>query len=219
MVDGIIFDVDGTILDSMAIWMDAGNIYLKSKGIQSKEDLGEKLFSMTMKEGAIYVKETYNLDLTPDEIIEGINETVFDFYKNDAEPKEGVKDFLEYAYGKGIPMTVATATDRPMIEVAFERLGLTKYFKKIYTTSEFGKGKDEPDIFIAAAEEMGSNIENTWVFEDAFYSLYTAQKEGFKTVGIFDFSSERRQDKVKSASDIYIKDWSDIKKLIKEMGM
>lgn len=219
MNKGIIFDVDGTILDSMKIWMDAGKIYLDKFGIEEKENIAEVLFDLTMAEGAKYIKETYKLDKTIQEIIDGINSVVYEFYENEAMPKDGVLEFIEYLYDNKIPMTVATSTDRPMIEAAFKRLGLEKYFKKIFTTTEVGKGKDNPLIFEKAMEEMKSDKAGTWLMDDAFYSLNTAYNNGINTVGIYDDSSKSQQEKVKSVSTIYIKDWTQVKQLIADMNL
>ena len=142
MSTGFIFDVDGTILDSMGIWMNVGELYLKDMGIKAEPNLGEILFEMTMNEGAEYIQKKYNLNLTTEEICTGINNRVYKFYEKEAMPKPKVIDFIEQAYENKIPMTIATSTDRPMIEAAFKRLHIDKYFKKIFTTTEVGHGKD-----------------------------------------------------------------------------
>lgn len=218
MVEGIIFDVDGTLLQSMEIWMEMGQRYLKKFGIEAEENLGEILFDLTMEEGAEYLKNNYGLSQTTEEIHQGVNDGIFEFYEKEAMPKEHVKEFLEYVYSKNIPMTIATATDRPMIEAAFKRLGFDKYFKKIFTATEIGRGKEHPDIFVAAMKEMRSNNENTWLFEDAFYSMKTAKSLGLKNVGIYDFSSAKYQKEVKELSDFYMEDWKNWKELIKVMN-
>lgn len=219
MNKGIMFDVDGTILDSMKIWMEAGKRYLDQFGIEEKENIAEILFNLTMSEGAKYIKETYKIDKTIQEIIDGMNSIVYEFYEKEAMPKDGVLEFIGYLYDNKIPMTVVTSTDRPMIEAAFKRLDLEKYFKKIFTSSEVGKGKDNPLIFEKAIEEMNSNKEGTWLIDDAFYSLNTAYNNGINTVGIYDDSSKLHQEKVKSVSTIYIKDWTQVKQLIADMNL
>lgn len=219
MNKGIMFDVDGTILDSMKIWMEAGKIYLDQFGIEEKENIAEILFNLTMSEGAKYIKETYKIDKTIQEIIDGMNSIVYEFYEKEAMPKDGVLEFIGYLYDNKIPMTVVTSTDRPMIEAAFKRLDLEKYFKKIFTSSEVGKGKDNPLIFEKAIEKMNSNKEGTWLIDDAFYSLNTAYNNGINTVGIYDDSSKLHQEKVKSVSTIYIKDWTQVKQLIADMNL
>lgn len=209
MVKGLIFDVDGTILDSMSIWMNAGERYLNSLGIEIDYDLASIMFEQTMPETAQYLRERHGINKSDEEIIEGINAKVYAFYDTEAMPKEGVLDFIEEAYRKGIPMTVATSTDRPMIETAFRRLGLHKYFKKIYTTSEVGSGKDKPEIFYQAMKTMGSDEKTTYLLDDAFYSLNTAHNAGIGTIGVYDFSAESDTEKIKAIVDVYIEDWND----------
>ena len=153
-VKGVIFDVDGTLLDSMKMWDHAGEIYLKSLGIKAEPDLEEKLFTRTMTEGALYMKGAYNIDLTVEEIKAGINSTIADFYANEVELKPGVKEFLELLSARNIPATVATATDRCHIEAAFKRLGAMEYFQRIFTCSEVGMSKEDPLIFLKCAECM-----------------------------------------------------------------
>ena len=211
MVKGLIFDVDGTILDSMSIWMNAGERYLNSLGIEIDYNLAEIMFEQTMDETARYIKERHHVEQSEKEIIDGINAMVYTFYEKEAMPKEGVLDFIEEAYAKGIPMTVATSTDRPMIEAAFHRLNLHNYFKKIYTTSEVGSGKDQPEIFYQAIKTMGSDEKTTYLLDDAFYALNTAHNAGIGTIGIYDFSSKCDTEKIKAVSDIYIEDWKNNK--------
>ena len=211
MSKGFIFDVDGTILDSMSIWMDAGKLYLESLGIKTDENIGEVMFEMTMEQGAKYLQDNYNVELSIEEICQGINDRVFEFYEEEAPEKPGIREVLEKAKKRKISMTIATSTDRPMIEAALKRLDLIDYFQEIFTTTEVGKGKDSPDIFNKAMLAMNTSPENTWLFDDAAYSLATAKKMGINTVGVYDVHSDGRQDEVKKFSDVYIKEWREYK--------
>lgn len=211
MNKGFIFDVDGTILDSMSIWMDAGKLYLESLGIKTDENIGEVMFEMTMEQGAKYLQDNYNVELSIEEICQGINDRVFEFYEEEAPEKPGIREVLEKAKKRKISMTIATSTDRPMIEAALKRLDLIDYFQEIFTTTEVGKGKDSPDIFNKAMLAMNTSPENTWLFDDAAYSLATAKKMGINTVGVYDVHSDGRQDEVKKFSDVYIKEWREYK--------
>ena len=191
MIKGAIFDVDGTILDSMGIWDEAGIRYLSSKGIEAPKDLGDTLFAMTITEAADYLKEKFALKETTDVIEQGILDTVKDYYYEEAPLKSKVVEILDILKRENIPMVVASSSEKAHIEVAFQRLGILKYFQAIYTCQEVGEGKSSPLIFEKACEELGTNPEETYVFEDALHAIKTAKKAGFRTVGIYDRYSEK----------------------------
>lgn len=204
MIKGAIFDVDGTLLDSMPMWDHAGERFLQSLGITAEPNLEKVLFSITMEQGAAYMKEHYQLKLSVSEIRQGINHTIEQFYAYEAMPKSGVADFLAFLDAQGIPMTIATSTDRCHIEAALQRLNLLHYFKKIFTCSEVGCGKQHPLIFRQAAECMHTRPEETWVFEDACHAARTAYQDGFQVVGVYDESSADVQEELKKVCHLYV---------------
>ena len=157
MIKGAIFDVDGTILDSMGIWDEAGIRYLKSKGIEAPSDLGDTLFTMTIAEAADYLKEKFALKETTDAIEQGILDTVEDYYYEEAPLKSKVVEILEILKRENIPMVVASSSEKAHIEAAFQRLEILKYFQAIYTCQEVGEGKSSPLIFEKACEELGTD--------------------------------------------------------------
>ena len=122
MIKGAIFDVDGTLLDSMEIWEDVGVRYLNSIGIEAEPDLGTVLFTMSIQEGAAYVKEHYHLSQEPEEIVQGVLDIISNYYKKTALLKSGAKELLEKLDKHNIPMTVASSNNKKEIEMAFERL-------------------------------------------------------------------------------------------------
>lgn len=201
---GAIFDVDGTLLDTMPIWTNAGVRYLESLEIKAEPGLREKLFKMTVDMAAGYMKERYDLPQNEEEICKGILRMVEDFYFYEADFKPGALELLENLKMAGIPMTIATSTNQYCIIAAFDRLGYTDYFDAILTCPELGTHKSEPDIFFAAAHAMGTEPEETWVFEDGLYAVKTANAAGFQTVGIFDEVSKADQNELKQLSDVYV---------------
>ncbi|WP_373211861.1 HAD family hydrolase [Ruminococcus sp. 5_1_39BFAA] len=213
---GAIFDVDGTLLDSMPIWMDAGARYLKALGLVPEEGLGDKLFSMTMTEGADYLNHAYGLQKEPSRIITEINAIVEEFYFGEAPLKPGAMELLGQMRAAGMKLSVATSTDHHLIEGAFRRLGILEYFSGIFTCSQVGAGKDKPLIYEMAAQAMGTAPAETCVLEDALHALVTAKKAGFFTIGIYDEASAAKQEELQKEADLYGKSLSDILEKLKE---
>lgn len=183
---GIIFDLDGTILDSMGMWMNAGELYLNSLGIAPEENLGQKLIEMNMEEGACYLKEKYLPSMTTEQINRDIINFLKEYYAYKIMTKPGISELLNRLKEMNIPMAIATNTDRELFMPCLTRLNLTSYFKDIFTCSETGSSKSEPKIYFQAAQALNSPVESTWVFEDAPYALKTAKTAGFTTIGIYD---------------------------------
>ncbi|MCR4955544.1 MAG: HAD family phosphatase [Lachnospiraceae bacterium] len=206
MIKGVIFDVDGVLLNSMTIWKDLGLRYLKNLGITGDEGLSETLFSMSMEQGAAYMKEQYHLKQTEEEILDGIKKLLEDFYFYEVEAKKGAATLMKQFSEKQIPMVAATSSPRTHIEKALERNHLLSYVQRIYTTSEVGKSKHSPKIYEMAANGMDSKNCETVVFEDSLYALKTAKDAGFITVGVFDKDGEANQAELKEMADIYVKD-------------
>lgn len=209
MIRGAIFDMDGTLLDSMPLWDNAGEIYLSRLGIRAKPGLGKILFPMTMQQGAAYLKKEYALPLSETEIISGINQTVTGFYLHDAPLKNGVLEFLNGLKAAGIKLAVATVTDRSCAESALCRLGVRPYFHAVLTATEVGSGKEQPVIYQKAAAALGTAAAETLVFEDALYAAKTAKNAGFITAGICDASSADQQNLLQKVCDYYLIDFGD----------
>ncbi len=208
---GVIFDVDGTLLNTMPVWTDSGVRYLASLGIEAESNLGEKLFAMTVDGGAVYLKENYHLQSSVEEIKRGILSMVERAYFESADFKPGAKELLEYLKEKEIPMSIATSTDRYCIIAAFDRLGYTEYFDAILSCGEFDTTKSEPKIFYEAIKVMGTDAENTWIFEDGLYSIKTGKAAGFKVVGVYDEVSKNDQKEIEQCADIYVKNLTELK--------
>ena len=207
MLTGAIFDLDGTLFDSMFIWDTAGEVYLRSIGIEPREDLQKVLKPMSLLQSATYIREKYVIPLTTEEIMGGINHTVEGFYFHTVQPKEGVVAFLEQMKKQGVRMCIATATDRYQVEAALKRCGMESFFSEIFTCTDVGHGKDEPIIFQKAMEYLGTTKADTAVFEDAYHAAKTAKADGFITVAVFD-SHETKQAELHSVSDYFLKNFT-----------
>ena len=206
MLKGLIFDFDGTLFDSMFIWDTAGESYLRSIGKEPETDLQKILKPMSLLQSAEYIREKYQIPLSVEEIMDGVNRTVEGFYFHTVEPKPGVIAFLEELHRRNIKMCIATATDRYQVEAALQRCEMRHFFSEIFTCTEVGSGKDRPDIFRKAMEHLQTDRRTTAVVEDAYHAVHTAKQDGFFVVGVYD-SHESRQQELMSLADVFLSDY------------
>lgn len=212
-LDGAIFDLDGTLLDSMFIWDTIGEDYLRSLGLEPQENLNEMLKNMSLYQAACYYQREYNVPGTAEEIMAGVNRMIEHFYIDEVQVKPGVPQFLERLKQQGVKLCIATATDRYLVEAALERTGIRPYFGALFTCTDVGHGKDEPHIFHAAQSFLGTEETHTLVLEDALYAIRTAKAAGYTVAGIFD-PSEPDQETVKALSDYYIDDYRNAERIL-----
>jgi len=216
-IDGAIFDLDGTLLDSMFIWDILGEQYLISRGIKPHENLKEKFKSMSLYQAACYYQTEYGLANSTDVIMDGVNHMIQHFYKDEVLPKMGVLKFLGELKKRQVKMCVATATDRHLAEAALLHTGLLSYFGEIFTCSSVGHGKDEPDIYHAAHHFLQTPKSSTWIFEDALYAVSTAKRAGYRVIGVFDRSAGH-DDEIRTLADLYIRSFKEMEELLDEKG-
>lgn len=208
MLTGAIFDLDGTLLDSMFIWDTIGEDYLRTLGKEPHEDLKETFMTLTLEEAAEYYREHYKVTLSVTEIVDSINAMVEGIYRTKVTLKPGVMAYLRLLKESGVKMCVATVTDRYLVEDTLERLGILHYFSEIFTCAEVGYGKDKPIIYQKALEHLGTAKEETFVFEDSLFALETAKTDGFPTVGVYDMH-ESRQEEMKRLADCYVRSFEE----------
>ena len=206
---GAIFDIDGTLLDSMSMWDHAGEWYLARLGIKAEPGLGRRLLPMSMEQAARYMREQYCLAQTEAEIVSGVEENVSRYYRDEVLPKAGVAEFLNQLEKHGFVMAAATSSSRKEVEAALSRCDLKAFFRHIFTCTEVGAGKDRPDIYYEALSCLGTEKTRTWVFEDALHAAVTAKHAGFAVAGVYDEASGMDQEALKKISDYYLKDFKD----------
>ncbi len=208
MLKGAIFDLDGTILDSMFIWDTIGEDYLRSIGKEPHEDLKKTFMTFTLEESAEYYRKNYGVTLSVKEITAGVNTMIENIYKTKVMPKQGITEYIRFLKETNVKMCIATATDRHIAEETLERIGIRHFFSEIFTCTDIGSGKETPKIYRTALKHLGTKKEETYVFEDSLFALQTAKSDGFPTVGVYD-RHENRQDEMKRISNYYIYDFSD----------
>lgn len=206
---GAIFDLDGTLLDSMEVWDHLAEKYLTRKGMIPAPGLREMLRAMTVAETAEYFRKEYGVPGSGETIRNEINALAESEYIDSLPLKESAGEFLHRLGENGVRMCVATATDRHLVEAAFKRLGVEKFFCGIITCHEMGCGKDRPDIFFKALSILGTAMDETVVFEDSLYAIRTAKAAGFKVAAVYDASADGSRQEIRAAADWYLNSFSE----------
>ena len=206
-----IFDMDGTLLDSMHIWDGLGANTLRDLGYEPEPDLYERLKRLTVRDGAQYCKDRYHMPQSVEEITAATEARVEDFYTHQVQLKPGVLPFLSLLKMEGVEMYVATNTDRHLAEAALRHAGIEGYFRGLLTCGDVGVGKAEsPEIYERAMRRMGGNKQNTVIFEDALHAIQTAKAAGFRVCAVYDPSAEADQAEIQALADTYIRSFEEL---------
>ena len=216
-IKGAIFDMDGTLIDSLGFWdvywKKIGERFLGDVNFKPKQEDNLAVRTVTIENAAKIIHERYNVAKSALELLEFTENLLEWWYLNAVKAKDGVKELLEFLYNGGVKMCIASASPGTLVAKTLEMCGISKYFERMVSCAEVGKGKDEPDVFIKALEYLGTPLDSTFVFEDSVTAILTAHNYGFKTIGIYDDNSFN-QDKIKSVVDIYLDKGASFKSLI-----
>ncbi|MDO5294918.1 MAG: HAD family phosphatase [bacterium] len=203
-ITGAIFDLDGTLIDSMGIWDELAEQYLLKNGIMPQKGVREAIKTMSLEESVVYFKEHYKLEKDTDQMIKEINGMITVQYKEKIPLKDGAKELLESLKERNVKMCIATATDKRLVVMALKRLEILSYFEDIVTCSEIGKSKEHPDIYNEALARIGTKKQTTIVFEDAYHAICTAKKAGYVVAGVKEQSELENQERIGKKADFYI---------------
>lgn len=210
-MEAAIFDLDGTLLDSMPIWQRLGEKYLLQKKLQPAPGLQDVLKTLSLQQAARHFQAAYGLCETEETIIGEIETIIADFYRYEVPLKAGAAEYLQQLQDQNVSMGIATATERRLAESALERLDIHKYFSTVLTNSEVGVGKNSPLIYQRAAAQLGAPLVNTVIFEDALHAIETATAAGFRVVGVHDETAEKDRERIEALTERYIYSFSDWK--------
>ena len=204
-----IFDMDGTLVDSMWGWNEIYITFLVAHGAtnEAAKEIVAHTAHFTTYESAELFREYLSLDTPAADIAAGLDACMKELYQNVIQEKPGVRAYLERLRNEGVRMCVVSSTPEPLIRICLERLGLMPFFSFILSCETVGKGKEEPDAYFAAATRLGAAPSDTAVYEDSPTALMTAKRAGFYAVAVYDESSADQWTETSRNADAIISDW------------
>jgi len=211
-IDAVIFDLDGTLVDSMWMWESIDIEYLQQFGLELPVDVQNKIEGMSFSETAIYFKERFQIPDSLDQIKSDWNRMAWEKYMNEVPLKDGVKEFLDYLKQHNIPAGIATSNSRELAELVVENLGVKDSFSSLHTSCEVAKGKPSPDIYLLVARDLGVDPSRCLVFEDVLQGVMAGKNAGMKVCAVYDkFSENDYEEKIK-LSDYYVNSIAEVLK-------
>ena len=208
---GVIFDLDGTLVDSMNVWKEIDVIYLGKHGYDVPDDLHDEIEGMSFTETAEYFKKRFGIKDDVEDIKAKWNKMAYDKYTSEVRLKKGAKEFLKRLKADGISTGIASSNSMTLIEGALKAEGVFEYFDAITTACEAGAGKPAPDIYLLAAKKLLVEPKDCLVFEDIPMGIMAGNAAGMTTAAIYDDYSKNMSDEKIKLADYYIEDFTDIR--------
>ena len=205
-----IFDMDGTIADSMGHWKNLEREFLIEKGIAEPDETLKEIQHMTIPAAMEFFIGRFGFEGTVDSLTEEFNGLMAEHYRNDVDIKPGAKEYLDNLRANGVKMCIASATSTPLVKIALNRMGISDYFEFNLSCVDVGSSKDKPDVFLEAARRLGGTPEETAVFEDSLVASVSAKSAEFYVVGIYDKYSEHNWPGICEIADELIEDWEKV---------
>ena len=209
-IKGVIFDLDGTLVDSMWVWTQIDVDYLKMKGYSMPENLRSEIVHLSFSQTAVYFKEKFNINDSIEKISEDWHNMAFNHYSNNVKLKLGVKDFLNRLKSFKVKIALATSNSIPLLEACLKNNGIYEYFDSITTTDEVSNGKNCPDVYLLAADKLGIKPKDCLVFEDILPAIKGAKAANMKVIAVKDDECLNSKEELLKYADKYIHSFSEL---------
>lgn len=207
-IKGAIFDLDGTLLDSLWVWRDVDINFLGKRNITVSDEYVKAICTMGFEGAADYTIEQFGLDETPEEVIAEWFALAVEEYSDHVELKPGAKEYLSYLKNSGIKLAVATSSDPGLYEPALKNNGIYELFDEIVSVCEVERDKSYPDIYEEAARRLALQPSECMVFEDILKGIRSAKQGGFRTVAVYDEHATDEAELIEKEADLYISGFS-----------
>ncbi len=209
-IDAVLFDMDGTLVDSMWIWLDIDRDFFASHNMEFPEYLNTEIEGMGFTETAVYFKETFHLDESIEEIKQIWNDMALEKYCKETPLKPGALEFLTLLRGQGIRTGIATSNSPLLVEAFLTARDLTGYFDAVTTVCDVSRGKPDPEVYLVTAGKIGIEPERCLVFEDVPMGILAGKNAGMRVCGVEDVYAAHLREKKMELADDYIEDFTEL---------
>lgn len=210
-VNAVLFDMDGTLIDSMWVWKEIDQEYLGKYKLKSTPELQRKISGKSFLETAHCFKEMFpSLPESVEEMMEVWNQMALEKYQSQVPLKPGALSFLKYLKEAGIKTAICTSNSQYLTEIVLKALNITSYFDVILTATDHPKGKPAPDIYLKASSCLGVEPEACLVFEDVYMGVLAGNRAGMRVCAVMDELSCSEKEEIQALADYYIENYHDI---------
>lgn len=213
-IKAAIFDLDGTLIDSMWLWRKIDYDFLKLRGMEVPSDLFENIAHLNFLDTAKYFKNRFNLNESLEDIMDEWNDMAYSEYSNNISLKVGAKEYLTLLKNKGIKLAIATSNHPKLLKAVLENNEIYDYFDAITTTLEVKRGKNFPDVYLLSAEKLGVKPKECVVFEDIAAAIHGAKAAGMKVIGVHDIHSDNEREEIIKLADYFIYKYEELTKVV-----
>ena len=207
---GVIFDCDGTLLDSMDVWREVEDELARRAGAQLTDADKDELTTLNIPEAGAFFHDRFGLGAAADDVVRMMDELMLDYYRNRAHERPGALVFVRALVERGVRVSVASSSPQKYLQAGLERAGFAPYVGLVVSVDDVSSSKREPKVYDHTRRLMGTPLETTWGFEDSAYALRTLRGAGYRTVGIYDRDDAGTHEELRANADAVIDSFEEL---------